>query len=73
VLRVNTSAKRALELWLELVRRLPGINIVVEWTGETDVSEDELIDYLVKIALATGHKPVALPGFNSVEAVKEGR
>jgi hypothetical protein len=37
------------------------------------VSEDELIDYLVEIALASGHKPVALPGFDAVEAVGEGR
>jgi len=73
VVKVETSARRALELWLKLVRRLPGVHVVIEWTGETDVSEDELIDYLVKIALATGHKPVALPGFNAVEAVREER
>jgi hypothetical protein len=73
VLRVDISAKRALRLWLELVRRFPGRNIVIEWSGRNDVSEDELIDYLVKIALATGHKPVALPGFDAVEAVGEGR
>jgi hypothetical protein len=52
---------------------MPRIPIVVEWTGETDASEDELIDYLVKIALETGRKPIALSGFNAVEAVKEGR
>ncbi len=73
VLRVDASARRALRLWLELVRRFPGRNIIVEWSGRSDVSEDELIDYLVKIALASGHKPVALPGFDAVETVREGR
>ena len=73
VLRVDISAKRALRLWLELVRRFPGKNIVIEWTGENDVGEDELIDYLVEIALASGHRPIALPGFSSVEAVDEAR
>ncbi|PNV81889.1 MAG: hypothetical protein C0179_00380 [Fervidicoccus sp.] len=73
VLRVDASARRALRLWLELVRRFPGRNIVIEWTGRNDVSEDELIDYLVEIALASGHRPIALPGFSSVEAVGEGR
>ncbi len=73
VLRVDISAKRALRLWLELVRRFPGKNIIVEWSGRNDVSEDELIDYLVKIALASGHKPIALPGFSSGEAVDEAR
>ncbi len=65
VLRVNVSTKRALRLWLELARRFPGKNIVVEWAGKNDVNEDELIDYLVKIALETGHRPIALQGFDS--------
>jgi hypothetical protein len=73
VLRVDISAKRALRLWLELVRRFPGKNIIVEWSGRNDVSEDELIDYLVEIALASGHRPIALSGFSSVEAVDDAR
>jgi hypothetical protein len=70
---VESSARRALELWLELARRLPGVCLVVKWTGETDVSREELVDYLVKIALAGGYRPAALPGFSAVEAVGEGR
>ncbi len=65
ILRVNVSTRRALRLWLELVKRFPGKNIVVEWSGKNDVSEDELIDYLVKIALEMGHRPIALQGFDS--------
>jgi hypothetical protein len=73
VVEVDANARRALNLWLNLAKMLRGVHVVVEWTGETDVSEDELADYLVRIAVAGGYMPIALPGFNAVETVREGR
>jgi hypothetical protein len=71
---VDLPARRALELWLRLAEEFRGIAVVVvEWTGEDDVGEDELVEYLVKIANASGLEPVALPGFSAVEAVREAR
>jgi hypothetical protein len=52
---------------------LPGIPVVVEWTGETDVSESELADYLLEIMARGGLRPRAPLGFDAVEAVREVR
>lgn len=79
VIKVTTdlSARESLELWLKLVEELPyekyKIVLAVEWIGENDVSQDELIDYLTKIMIKSGLKPVALPGFNAVHAIREER
>ena len=47
--------------------------MVVEWTGETDVSESKLVDYLLEIMAKGGFKPRAPPGFDAVEVVGEAR
>jgi len=70
---LKEDARRALEANLELQRSLPGIPVVVKWTGATDVSEDELAGYIAEIARAGGFKARAQPGFNAVEAVGEVR
>jgi len=70
---LKEDARRALEVNLELQRSLPGIPVVVKWTGATDVSGDELAGYIVEIARAGGFKARAQPGFNAVEAVGEVR
>jgi hypothetical protein len=64
---------RPLELNLKLQEMFPRIPVVVEWTGETDVSESELADYLLEIMARGGFKPRAPPGFDIVEAVREAR
>jgi len=73
IVKVGLNARRALELNLKLQEMPPGIPVVVEWTGETDVSESELADYLLEIMARGGFKPRAPPGFDIVEAVREAR
>jgi hypothetical protein len=70
---VDASAREALEMNLRLQEEFRGIPIVVEWTGETDVAEEELVDRLVEVLTRGGIKARAPPGFSAVEAVREGR
>ncbi|MFZ8788458.1 MAG: hypothetical protein ACO2OZ_02180, partial [Acidilobaceae archaeon] len=65
IVEVDLNARRALELNLKLQEMLPGIPIVVEWTGETDVSESELEDYLLEIMARGGFRPRGAPGFGA--------
>jgi len=46
------------------------IVLSVKWLGENNVSEAELIDYLVKIMIKSKVGPRALPGFDSVRMVQ---
>jgi hypothetical protein len=73
VVTLEANAREALEVNLELQRRLPGIPIVVKWAGDTDLSEGELVDYVLRVARAGGFKAKAPRGFSSVEAVREVR
>ena len=73
IITLETSARKALEVNLELQKRFPGIPIVVKWTGSMDLSEEELTDYIVRITRAGGFKAKAPPGFSSVEVVREVR
>jgi hypothetical protein len=73
IVTLDTSARKALEVNLELQRRFPGIPIVVKWTGSMDLSEEDLIDYIVKIVRTGGFKARAPPGFSSVEVVRGAR
>lgn len=70
---VDASAKRALELNLKLQERLPGVPVVVRWTGETDVTKEELVNYLVEAVVKGGFRARAPPGFDAVKAVREIR
>jgi len=63
---VDASAREALGPWLRLAEALRGVHVVVEWAGE-------LVDHLVRVALAGGYRPKALPGFDAVRLVAEGR
>jgi len=73
VVTLEANAREALEVNLELQRRFPGVPIVVKWTGDTDLSEGELVDYVLRVARAGGFKVRAPRGFSSVEAVREVR
>jgi hypothetical protein len=74
---VNLPAKEALELWLKLIDYLPyekyKIVLSVKWLGENNVSESELIDYLVKIMIKSKVGPKALPGFDATHTVQRLR
>ena len=73
IVTLEANAREALEVNLELQRRFPGVPIVVKWTGSTDLSEGELVDYVLRVARAGGFKARAPRGFSSVEAVREVR
>jgi hypothetical protein len=73
IVTLEANARKALETWLKLQKKFKGVPIVVRWTGPNDVSEEELIDYMVEILNAGGFKARAPQGFNAVEAVKEVR
>jgi hypothetical protein len=73
VVTLEASARKALETWLKLQKKFKGIPIVVRWTRPNDVSEEELVDYMVEILNAGGFKARALQRFSAVEAVKEER
>jgi hypothetical protein len=74
---VDLNAKEALELWLRLVEKFPysryGIVLGVRWTGENNVSEDELINYVVKIMITSGIEPIAKRALDVVEELREER
>ena len=74
---VNLNAKEALDLWLELAKKIPynkyGIIIGVKWLGENNISENELIDYIVKIMIESGLKPKAKEPFDIVRELREER
>jgi hypothetical protein len=73
IIALETCARKALEVNLELQRRFPGIPIIVKWTGSMDLSEEELTDYIVRITRAGGFRARAPQGFSSVEVVREVR
>jgi hypothetical protein len=62
-----------LELNLKLQEMFPGIPIVVRWTGENNVSEEELVNYLVEIINRGGIRAKASKDFNAVNIVSEIR
>jgi hypothetical protein len=70
---LETSAREALEASLELQGMFPGIPVVVRWAGSVDLSEEELVDYVVRVAGAGGFKTRVPQGFSGVEAVREVR
>jgi hypothetical protein len=77
MITIDLPAKDALELWLKLIDYLPYENykivLSLKWLGEKNVSEDELINYLVKIMIKSKIGPKALPEFDAVRIVQEAR
>jgi hypothetical protein len=69
---IDANAREALDINLRLQEKFKGMPIVFEWTGETDVSGEELSEKLAEILLG-GIRAKALPGFIAVEAVGENR
>jgi hypothetical protein len=70
---LDADAREAFELWLKLVEVFRGIPIVVKWTGKMDMSESELVNYLMKVMAKSGLRPKALEGFDAVKFVRENR
>lgn len=78
IIRIGLAqdAREAFESWLKLLDKIDtkdlGINIRVDWTGEDNLSDDELVDYMVEIMLKSGVGPKVSEEFDSVKAVREG-
>ena len=74
---INLDAKETLELWLRIVKMFPytkhGIVIGFRWMGKDNVSEDELVSYIVKIMVVAGLRPLARKPLNIVEELAEER
>ncbi len=73
IITLDARASEALRINLELQKTLPGVPVVVEWTGPTDISNDELLERLVEIAHAGGFKTRATGGIDVVREVSQQR
>jgi hypothetical protein len=73
VITLDVKASEALRINLELQRKLPGVPVVVEWTGPTDISNDELLKRLVEIAHAGRFRTRATRGIDVVKEVSQQR
>jgi hypothetical protein len=77
LVETDLSARDALELWLKLIDCFPyekyGTVISLRWLGENNVSESELVDYLVRIMIKSKVGPKALLEFDAVRMTREIR
>ena len=73
---LRQNAKDAFESWLKLLDEIgpkyPEITLRVDWRGEDNLSDDDLVDYMVEIMLKSGVGPKVSEVFDSVKAVREG-
>ena len=73
IITLDARASEALRINLELQKTLPGVPVVVEWTGPTDISNDELLERLVEIVHAGGFKAKTTAGIDVVREVSQQR
>jgi len=73
IITPDARASEALRINLELQKTLPGMPVVVEWTGPTDISNDELLQRLVEIAHAGGFRAREMGGIDVVKEVSQQR
>ena len=73
IITLDARASEALRIDLELQKTLPGVPVVVEWTGPTDISNDELLERLVEIAHAGGFRTRATGGIDTAREVSQQR
>ena len=64
---VNANASTVLRKWLEVADKLKGTNIVLEWSGETDVEPEELGKLL---GMIFAKQDIYLTGDEHFDAVK---
>jgi hypothetical protein len=73
IITLDARASEALRINLELQKTLPGIPVVVEWTGPTDISNDKLLKRLVEITHAGGFRTRATGDIDVVKEVPQQR
>ena len=71
---LNLNAREAMRVWLKAEDAInKEFHLVVRWTGENDVTEDEFVGYLIEIAAKAGTPLKAKRGFDAVELIEEMR
>ena len=73
VITLDVKASEALRINLELQKTLPGVPVVVERTGPTDINNDELLERLVEITHAGGFRTRATGGIDVVKEASQQR
>jgi len=73
IITLDARASEALRINLELQKTLPGVPVVVEWTGPTDISNDELLKRLVEIAHVGRFRARATGDIDVVKEVSQQR
>ena len=70
---LNLDAREAMRVWLKAEDAInKKFHLVVKWTGKNNLTEDELIQYLVEVAEKAGPMK-AKPGFDAVKLIDEIR
>jgi len=71
---LNLNAGEAMRVWLKAEDAInKEFHLVVRWTGKNDLTEDELVGYLVEIAAKTGTPIKGKPGFDATKLIEEMR
>lgn len=73
IITLDEKASEALRINLELQKTLPGMPVVVERTGPTDISNDKLLERLVEITHAGGFRAKTTGGIDAVKEVSQQR
>jgi len=72
---VDADAKRALEIWAEAARGVRGKGFILDvaWTGKTDVSTEEFIEYAARADVRMGIPILVDDTFDAVRVVRRVR
>jgi len=71
---LNLNAREAMRVWLKAEDAIQRkFHLVVRWTGENDLAQDELTQYLAEIGAKAGTPLKAKRGLDAVKLVDEIR
>ena len=75
IVTVDGDASEVLKIWVKVARKVRGKGFIlkVRWTGKTDVSPKEFIEYYARAEEEMGIPPFVDPNFDSVKAVRMAR
>ena len=75
IVTVDGDASEALKIWVKAARKVRGKGYIlkVRWTGRTDVSPEEFIEYYARAEEEMDIPPFVDPNFDAVKAVRMAR
>jgi len=75
IVTVDGDASKVLKIWVKAARKVRGKGFILEfrWTGKTDVSPKEFIEYYARAEEEMGIPLFIDPNFDSVKAVRMAR